>query len=110
MSAKQTPDINDFPGMVAVSEIAFFSVVGKLDVHPSVSSSARYNQIFGYVSTWTLRNGDIVGKSTGGTALSSHLYMVTERFYSSNKTAFEGLIAASTDSSPFGNQINIEHG
>lgn len=107
MGTKQTPDIHDFPGMVAVPEKAFFGVLGKLDVHPSVLYGDRHDRVFGCVSTWTLRSGVVIGKHTGGTSLSDDLYMVTESFYASNKAKFENQHPESMQPAPAPPQCDL---
>jgi hypothetical protein len=45
--------------MITVSKEQFYSIMGKLDVHPHLIGSYPYQE------NWKLRNGNIVGWSQG---------------------------------------------
>lgn len=67
-------------GLVRVSKDFFFATIGKLDVHPCLFNSPRYDDVIGYVSEWKTPRGLIVGKSVGGTPSLPTQYAISKTF------------------------------
>jgi hypothetical protein len=61
--------------LVAVTREAFYAAIGALDVdvHPSLGHAA-WDETIGYVSHWTLRDGRVIGRSSGRPSLNNVTY------------------------------------
>lgn len=66
-----------YPGWAQISKEEFFAIVGRLDVHPS--PQGPWDNRYGYVSHWKLRDEHVIGLSDGGTHLQERRFFIPEK-------------------------------
>lgn len=68
--------------MIQVTKASFFSVIGAMDVHPSIGPSPVWHPQKGYTSSWETRSREVLGKTHRDPGNpSENVYYVTEGIY-----------------------------